>query len=123
MKESLVMALDLARKRREVQKIHDSLLKEACHHFEVWSYDMELLESTIKERTDEVRQCIEDIDRDRKRYREIIERVAAINVADLCPEELQKKSAGACRLLDMAKEISALESQLPQKVEKLTFLL
>ena len=84
---------------------------------------MELLESAIKEKPDEVRQCISDIDQDRKRYREIIERVAAINVADFCPEELQKGSGGACRLLDMAKEISALEIQLPRKVEKLAFLL
>ena len=120
---SMTIPKNLGQRRREFQNLHDSLVKGTSEHFEVWFHDVELLDAAIPEKTEAVCQCIIEINEDRTRYREIIQRVAAINVAGFSPEELKNRNGEASRLLDMATEISALEIQLPRKVEKLAFLL
>lgn len=112
-----------ARRRRKFQQIQNSLIRGTTQQFEVWFQDTVLLETAIKDKTEEIRYCIEDINQDRKRYTEIIERVSTINVADFSPEELQKRTGAASRLLNMAREISVIQMHLPWKVEKLAFML
>ena len=114
---------NLAQRRRELKEIQASLIRDNTKQFDVWFHDMELLDAAIREKTDEIRQCVIDINKDRKRYREIIIRAAAINVSDLSLDDLEKRSGEASRLLDMVTEIRVLAIQLPRKVEKLAFLL
>jgi len=111
----------LARWRRDLQQLYDSIMKGAGEEFEAWFEETAMLEAEIKTQTEELRQCVADIKKDKQRYNQLIKQVP--KVEDFSAEEIEHRTGKACQLLDIASEISVMERHLPRMVEKLSFLL
>ena len=106
--------------RRELQELHESIVK-GRDQFEAWFEETALIEADIDIETDDLRQCIVDIKKDKQRYREILCQIP--EPAELSAEEVHKRNGKASTLLDLAAEIAVMEIHLPRKIEKMCFLL
>jgi hypothetical protein len=111
----------LASWRRDLQQVHDSLMKGEREQFEAWFDETALIDADMTEENEEFRQSVADIKKDKQRYRQLMKQLP--NVAEFSAEEVEKKSGKAFQLLDIAAEVMSLEIYLPRKVEKLAFML
>ena len=106
-------------KRRDFQNLYDSIMRGAGEEFEAWFEEAAMLEAEIE--TEEYRNCVADIKRDKQRYRQLIKQLP--KVEDFSAEEIEYRTGKASQLLDVTGEIMLMKIHLPRKVERLTFLL
>ena len=110
----------LAGWKREFKNLYDTLM-EGREQFDAWFEETALLEADIKTENDEFHECIADIKKDQRRYRQVIKQIP--KPEEFSAEELEKRTGKASRLLDLAGEITLMGIHVPRKVEKLRFLL
>jgi septal ring factor EnvC (AmiA/AmiB activator) len=111
---------NLARWRNDFRQVHETIERDR-QEFQAWFDETALLEAEIKVETEDIRQTVTDIKKDRQRYHELVNLFP--NVDDLSDEEVEKRSGKASVLLDIASEIAVMKIHVPRKVEKLQFLL
>ena len=96
-------------------------MKGAGEEFEARFEETALLEAEIKTESEELRTCVNDIKKDRERYRQLLTQIP--DVEDFSEQEIENRTGKASQLLDIAGEITIMGTHLPRKVEKLRFLL
>jgi septal ring factor EnvC (AmiA/AmiB activator) len=111
---------NLVRWRNDFRQVHETI-ETGRAEFEAWFKETALLEAEIKVKTEEIRQMVTDIKKDRQQYRKLLKQIP--NVDDFSDEEVEKRSGKASALLDIAREIAIMKIHVPRKVEKLRFLL
>jgi septal ring factor EnvC (AmiA/AmiB activator) len=111
---------NLVRWRNDFRQVHETI-ERGREEFEAWFEETAMLETEIKVETEELRQAVMDIKKDRQQYRELLKRIP--NVDDFSDEEVEKRSGKASALLDIAGEIAIMKIHVPRKVGKLRFLL
>jgi hypothetical protein len=104
--------------RRTYEELHESMVKSR-EQFMAWSEEVALVEA--QNQTMEFRGCVLEIKQDLQRYGEVLKKLPKIQ--DLSDEEVEKNDGKAGQLLDVVQEVTALQINLPRKVEKLHFML
>jgi hypothetical protein len=104
--------------RRTYEELHESMVKSR-EQFMAWSEEVALVEA--QNQTMEFRGCVLEIKQDLQRYGEVLNKLPKIQ--DLSDEEVEKNDGKAGQLLDVVQEVTALQINLPRKVEKLHFML
>ena len=108
----------LALLRRTYEELLESMVKYR-EQFMAWSEEVALVEA--QNQTVEFRDCVFEIKQDLQRYGEVLKKLPKSE--DLSDEELEKNEGKAGQLLDVVQEVTALQINLPRKVEKLHFML
>lgn len=109
-------------KRRDFQNLYDLLVNSLSREqFSAWFEEAEILEAKIENETDEVRNCVADIKREKQRYRKVMAQLP--DVANWSEEELENLTGRASKLRDLATEITSMKTHLPNQIDKLHFLL
>ena len=111
---------NLARWKREFENLYDTLMR-GREQFDAWFEETVLIEADIKTENDEFHECVADIKKDQRHYRQVIEQIP--KPEEFSAEELEKRTEKVSQLLDLAGEITLMGIHVPRKVEKLRFLL
>lgn len=113
--------------KRELQQLYDSLTTDpSVEQFQAWFEEATMLEAEItpETETNEVRECVAGIKKDRQRYRQLQRFLKQLpRVAKFSKKEIEKNSGKAAGLRKIAGEIIEMEIYLPRKIDKLRFLL
>jgi len=110
----------LARWRHEFQEIYESLMNSQ-EQVRAWYEEATVVAAGAETKTEELLECVADIEKDWERYWQIINQLPS--VTEFSEEELEKRSGKASQLWDVSFEIMLMKTHFPRKIDKLRFLL